>query len=448
MAENSERKKCQQNLLNYVSHNLNTKVEKEKEKENSKEKGKTKSDGKSSSDSTSANSGPKQQRQQRLKQGAQGLGNQSVVSSTNRLNACGTQPANNKQHLVKTKGNTPNTTQTPKTRTQPSLECTKPPPKKLNLEESPMEIENETEYEGIPRDNINGNNNLDVTRQDTNRNACSATRSNTESDENTTRCTLVKQDVNGCENPTTRSNMESHENTTRCNLTVVESSTSSNEILNDDTTTSNNDAKVENPYKLEMDGDEDETLDDLGPELAKMGRILAREITKSLSKALIPLQKEINELKESQNSTHHINDMQDIIKENDRLKTKVDQLETFNMKLKNKLNRIEDRLLENNLLFFGISEKEGETEYERYSVILDIISTTFLGPNYETQVQQARQIQIEKLVHRGRYSQNKIRPISVTFAHQQDLQELLANRKYLPSGVAISKEFGEHTENE
>ena len=110
--------------------------------------------------------------------------------------------------------------------------------------------------------------------------------------------------------------------------------------------------------------------------------------------------------------------MQDIIKENDRLKTKVDQLETFNMKLKNKPNRIEDKLLENNLLFFGISEKERETEYERYSVILDIISTIFVGPNYKTQVQQARQIQSKKLVHRGRYSQNKIRPISVTFAHQ------------------------------
>ena len=178
MAENLECKKCQQNLLNYVSHNLNTKVEKEKEKENGKEKGKTKSDGKSSSDSTSANSGPKQQRQQRPKQGAQGLGNQSVVSTMNKLNARSTQPANNKQHPVKTKGNTPNTTQTPKTRTPPSLECTKRPPKKLNLEESAMEIENETEYEGIPRDNTNGNNNLDVTRQDTNGCASSATRSN------------------------------------------------------------------------------------------------------------------------------------------------------------------------------------------------------------------------------------------------------------------------------
>ena len=87
MAESSERKKCQQNLLNYVSYNLNTKVEKEKEKEITKEKGETKSDGKSSSDSISAISGPKQQRQQRPKQGAQGLGIQSAISSMNKPNA-------------------------------------------------------------------------------------------------------------------------------------------------------------------------------------------------------------------------------------------------------------------------------------------------------------------------------------------------------------------------
>ena len=85
---------------------------------------------------------------------------------------------------------------------------------------------------------------------------------------------------------------------------VVESgTTSSNKPSEDVTTSSNIDAKVENPYEQEMIGDEEETLDDLGPELTKMGRILAREITKSLSKALIPLQKEINELKETQNST-------------------------------------------------------------------------------------------------------------------------------------------------
>ena len=54
--------------------------------------------------------------------------------------------------------------------------------------------------------------------------------------------------------------------------------------------------------------------------------------------------------------------MQDILEENDRLKTKVDQLELNNIRLKERLSDTEDKLLENNLLFFGINERDGETE--------------------------------------------------------------------------------------
>ena len=73
---------------------------------------------------------------------------------------------------------------------------------------------------------------------------------------------------------------------------------------------------------------------------------------------------------------------------------------------------------------------------------------TFAEPNYDAQVNQAQQIQIEKLVCKGKYSQNKTRPISVTFTHHRDLINIFTNRKYLPAGVSISNEFGEHTENE
>ena len=48
---------------------------------------------------------------------------------------------------------------------------------------------------------------------------------------------------------------------------------------------------------------------------------------------------------------------------------------------------------------------------------------------------------------KGRYNQQRARPISVTFTHHKDLQELLANWKYLPTGISVSREFGEHTEN-
>ena len=54
------------------------------------------------------------------------------------------------------------------------------------------------------------------------------------------------------------------------------------------------------------------------------------------------------------------------------------------------------------LLFSGIGERDGESEMDRYEEILDIISTTFIGPNYQTQLEQVKQVRIEKLERRGK----------------------------------------------
>ena len=182
------------------------------------------------------------------------------------------------------------------------------------MENSAMEIDSDTNQEGITRDNTGGTNTTDVTRRH----------------------------ILDTQNPDTRSNTEPVRSTTRSNNMVGELATGGNEATDKAVTGSNNEVVVENPYEIECD--DTETLEDLGPELAKMGRILAREITKSLSNALIPLQNEIHDLKSSRSGISSTNEMQDIIEENDRLKTKVDQLELNNIKLKEILNRIEDKL--------------------------------------------------------------------------------------------------------
>ena len=179
---------------------------------------------------------------------------------------------------------------------------------------------------------------------------------------------------------TTRpSNIDENKLDTRSNTltsgTVIEPATGHNILTENATTRSNNGVLIENPFATEYD--ENEKLEDLGLDLAKMRRILAREITRSLSKALIPLQQELNELKTFRSATPLPNKIHDIMEENDRLKTKVEQLELNNYKLKERLSHTEDKLLENNLLFFGINERDGETKYERYGIILDIISTNF-----------------------------------------------------------------------
>ena len=90
--------------------------------------------------------------------------------------------------------------------------------------------------------------------------------------------------------PTTRDNQQLSEQTkgTIAPRSNTEENTTDNSGLVEE-------AIVENPMETD-DVEIHETLDDLGPELAKMGRILAREITKSLSNALIPLQNDIIQL--------------------------------------------------------------------------------------------------------------------------------------------------------
>ena len=205
---------------------------------------------------------------------------------------------------------------------------------------------------------------------------------------------------------------------------------------------------VENP--MEVEGMEtNKSLDDLGPELAKMGRILAKEITKSLSNALIPLQNDIIQLRaDTAQLAQSENKVEELKSENENLHARVCKLELNNRLLKRKLGKLEDRLLDNNLLFSGIKEEGGETKLSRYQILLEIISTTFMGPNYQMQLNQAKQICIEKLVRKGRYAPNRTRPISVTFSHHGDAQDILANKRYLPEGIYVNQEYGEETERE
>ena len=411
MEENKqEQRKIQQNLLNYVSHNLTNKKDKPKEKERSDSKSSTSRETKISADKAgkagamNVTSGPKQQRPKTgAGTSASGSITQSTTSSNNRESMQGGSAR------IGTKTITPTSNQTPKTRTPPSIERSNPPPKKLNMEMNASQSHISPKIYDI-------------------------TRSNVSQDKNT-------------KNPGTRSNSSSMQTTMtpRQNINENLSEGEINDTASDDIRIDN--IVVTNPYEDEMDNDE--TLEDLGPELAKMGRILAREITKSLSAALVPLQNEINELKSLKTDLiPAARDMTALKKENDRLKMKVDQLEMKNLKLKERLSDIEDKLLENNLMFFSLDERDGETEYDRYETILGILASTFPGPNYDDKLQAARHIQIEKLVRKGKYNRNGIRPISVTFSHHHDCLEILLNRKYLPAGIMVSREYGKQTEIE
>ena len=220
MEENKqEQRKIQQNLLNYVSHNLTNKKDKPKEKERSDSKSSTSRETKTSADKagktgvTNVTSGPKQQRP-RTGAGTSASGNitQSTTSSSTRESMQG-----GSTRIRTTKTITPMSNQTPKTRTPPSIERSNPPPKKLNMEMNTSQSHNSPRIDDI-------------------------TRSNGSHDSDT-------------KNPGTRSNSLSMETTKtpRQNINDNLSEGEVNDTASDDIRINNN--VVTNPYEDEMDTD-------------------------------------------------------------------------------------------------------------------------------------------------------------------------------------------------
>ena len=405
MSDNaSVKKKSQQAILNYISVNFQ-KMDVNKQNE------------KSSAETTpSAHRTPKEQRAKNT------TGSTSSTRGTNsgpqtRKTSVGTNSASKSGNVANSSLN-PKTTSTPtnstetrnnKSRTPPSIESTTNPQKKLM-----MESITSSNIETTLPTTTGLSENSDTTRHNDEATATRCNQHTLECNENTV---------------TPRGHIEEFMTNGPVPATAVP-------II------------IENP--MEMEGMEtDESLDDLGPELAKMGRILAKEITKLLSNALIPLQNDIIQLHaDTARLAQSENKVKELKSENKNLHARVCKLEFNNRLLKRKLGKLEDRLSDNNLLFSEIKEEDGETEMSRYQIILEIISTTFMGPDYQTQLNQAKQICIEKLVRKGRYAPNRTRPISVTFSHHCDAQDILANKRYPPQGIYVNQEYGEETERE
>ena len=387
MSDNaSVKKKSQQAILNYISVNFQ-KMDVNNQNEKS-----------SAETAPSAHRTPKEQR---LKNTA---GSTSSARGTNggpqtRKTSVSTNSASKSGNVANPSLN-PKTTCTPtnstetrnnKSRTPPSIESTINLQKKLmmesitssNIETTLPTAKTSSTGPSSNSNTIRHNDEATATRYNKQSSGHKEDTSPTRNNDETTIPRCNQQILDGNENiATPRGNIE--ETTTNC-----PASATAVPII------------VENP--MEVEGMEtDETLDDLGPELAKMGRILANEITKSLSNALIPLQNDIIQLRaDTARLAQSKNKVEELKSENENLHARVCKLELNIQLLKRKLGKLEDRLLDNNLLFSGNKEEDGETELSRYQILLEIISTTFMGPDYQTQLSQAKQICIEKLVRKG-----------------------------------------------
>ena len=108
---------------------------------------------------------------------------------------------------------------------------------------------------------------------------------------------------------------------------------------------------------------------------------------------------------------------------------------------KKKLDRIENRGLENHLLLKGISESVDEDTSNLMNTVYHELSKTIDASNEREWLRQVREMNITKCSRIGQFQKDRTRPISLEFQYQQDIEYLLGNCKYLRPGVYLDKEY-------
>ena len=132
--------------------------------------------------------------------------------------------------------------------------------------------------------------------------------------------------------------------------------------------------------------------------------------------------------------------------ENEKLKRRVILMEDTTHKLQQRISALEDKLLETNIILTGIYEGAWETEEARREVLFEVIANTIVGRNFEEKYEVAKTMHIKHSRRIGKYRQMHNRPISITFQYREDAEYILNNRKYLPQGVYVDKEYSKETE--
>ena len=210
-----------------------------------------------------------------------------------------------------------------------------------------------------------------------------------------------------------------------------------------------------NPYKKINMGDTDirnmnleqqlteeeaKDIESLSPELAKVTKILLRR-NEHLRTDISTLMTKSEILQEQQSR------IESLTRENCELQLRCNKLETDQRRLRNKLSKIKNELLESTAIIYGVHEDSWEDGPTRYNMVIDVLAYTMMGTNHHEQMNAARKILINKTSRIGKYNPHKGRPILVTFVYNEDCEHLLANKKYLPKGVFVDKQYCEEIEN-
>lgn len=194
----------------------------------------------------------------------------------------------------------------------------------------------------------------------------------------------------------------------------------------------------------ESSSDEEEELDN--PELKKLERRLSKQMKRCMRSFFKPLRTDVKELlvhKQEAEQQHHI--IESLRQDNTTLTKRCETIEKENQSLRQRLNKIENSQLANNLLIHGVPERVWENDSTLRESVYEVMSDVLEDEKYEVRISKARRAHLVKVERVGPPNSKRCRPLSVEFFRHQDMMHLLENRFYTREGVFVEKEFGTET---
>ena len=179
-------------------------------------------------------------------------------------------------------------------------------------------------------------------------------------------------------------------------------------------------------------------------DLAELEKRLLAGFALMIQKEIEPLKSDIKEIKEEQRFNFPSNSMGSC----ESITRKFNQTDEKHRKLQDRISFLEDQLLKKNVIFQGILESEYEDTKDIKTGIVKAIANTMHGETEEEKTKAAGYTSIASVERMGKYNPLRTRPVKVKFSDKKDVDNLFKNRKKLPRGIYIDKEYSKATEKE
>ena len=170
-------------------------------------------------------------------------------------------------------------------------------------------------------------------------------------------------------------------------------------------------------------------------------------IEESVSKAIERVTASVNKIIEANPVIQtHSNAIAELQNDSTQTQTSVNRISKDQEELKAKLISIENRTLENCLVFRGLPESEYEKESETRKKIKEALKNLISSNSDEEAEQTVKNFEIQRCKCLGKYFKDHARPISVDFLRKDDTDYIMENKSQLPGGVYADREYNQETE--